>query len=524
MVENKMFDINTLTLEEKIGQMIGLAFSGTSYSDELKMQIEDIKAGLIIYFKDNCASPKQVFELNKEILKHAKIPPFIAIDQEGGMVARVTEGIVQSPGAMAISATNNVDSAYKLAFNMGLDLRRLGFTFNFAPVADVNNNPLNPVINVRSYSEDPNVVCKYVREATRGYHDALIMSSLKHFPGHGDTVVDTHLGLAKVDYDMDRLNKIELKPFIMAKEEGLPGIMAAHVMYTSIDDKYPTTLSKKVIQGLLRDKIGYDGLVVTDSLTMKAVFDNFSLEEIVLHTFESGCDIMLLCGARDIKMQKDFYETAVRLVREGKIEESHINECVTRIIKHKYKYKIGIMSESFDDIKDLINNKEAVEFSKKVSRDSITSLRNNGSYPIKENEKVLVVFPKIKVVTLVEDKLNGLQSLSDYISFKTDKMYISISPDEDESNELLKVQDNYDKIIYCSYNACFNESQKDLINKLDNNKLIVCAIRTPYDLNVLPYVKSYICTYEATPLSLESLALVLEGKIEAKGKIPVTIK
>ena len=148
-----MKDLDKYTLEEKVGQMIGLAFSGTEYSEELKMQVEDIKAGLIIYFKDNCANPQQIFELNKKINERAKIKPFIALDQEGGMVARVTEGIVQSPGAMAISATNDSKNAYKLAFNMGQDLRKLGFNFNFAPVADINCNPLNPVINVRSYSQ-----------------------------------------------------------------------------------------------------------------------------------------------------------------------------------------------------------------------------------------------------------------------------------------------------------------------------------------------------------------------------------
>ena len=275
-----MIDIKKLTIEEKVGQMMGFAFYGTEYSEELRMQIEDIQVGLVIYFKDNCDNPRQIFNLNKIINERSKIPPFISLDQEGGMVARVTEGIVQSPGAMAISACEKPEYAYKLAYNMGKDMVKLGFNFNFAPVGDINNNPLNPVINVRSYSEDPEVVCTYVKEAVKGYHDAGMMTSIKHFPGHGDTLVDTHLGLAKVDFDRERLYNIELKPFLLAKEENLPGIMAAHVMYTKYDDEFPTTMSHKVITGLLREEIGYDGLVVTDSLTMKAVFDNFSLEEL----------------------------------------------------------------------------------------------------------------------------------------------------------------------------------------------------------------------------------------------------
>ena len=519
-----MFDIKKLTLKQKIGQMIGLAFSGTEYSPELQMQIEDIEAGLIIYFKDNCLDPKQIFNLNKEINKHAKIPPFIALDQEGGMVARVTSKVVQTPGAMVISATNNSDYAYQLNYDMGVELRHLGFNFNFAPVGDINNNPKNPVINVRSYSENPDIVSEYVVEAVNGYSDALMMSSIKHFPGHGDTAVDSHIGLPVVDFDKKRLYEMELKPFIKAKELDLPGIMVSHVLFTKYDDKNPSTLSKKVVQGLLRDEIGYEGLVVTDSLTMKAVWGRFTIEEIVLNGFNSGCDILLLCGARDVKMQKEFCDIAVRLAEEGKIPMEIIDRAVERILKYKEQFNAGIMAESFDDIKDQINLPEDVAFSHKVSEESITEIVNtNNLYPLKSDEKVLVVFPRIKVVTLVEDENNNLTSLCDFMDMPTTKMYMSIDPSAEEQEELLKVVSNYDKVVYCSYNACFNPAQSELINKLDQNKLIVCAIRTPYDLRVLPNVQAYICSYEATPLSLASLAKALTGKIKPLGKCPVTI-
>lgn len=519
-----MIDIKKLTLKEKVGQMIGLAFSGTEYSEELKMQIEEIGAGLVIYFKDNCDNPKQIFELNKIINERSKIPPFISLDQEGGMVARVTEGVTQSPGAMPISACEKPEYAYKLAYNMGKDLAKLGFNFNFAPVGDINNNPNNPVINVRSYSEKPEVVCDYVRQAVLGYQDAGLMTSIKHFPGHGDTAVDSHIGLPKVDFDEQRLNEMELKPFILAKEENFPGIMASHVMFTKYDSKLPTTLSKTILTGLLREKIGYDGLVVTDSLTMKAVFANYTLEEIVYYGMNAGNDILLLCGARDVKMQKEFFDIAVRLAEEGKIPMDLIDRAVERILRYKEQFNAGIMANSFDDIKDQINLPEDVAFSHQVSEESITEVVNtNNLYPLKKEEKVLVVFPKIKVVTLVEDENNNLTSLCDFMDMPTTKMYMSIDPSAEEQEELLKAAPNYDKVVYCSYNACFNPAQSELINKLDQNKLIVCAIRTPYDLRVLPNVQAYICSYEATPLSLASLAKVLTGQIKPLGKCPVTI-
>ena len=518
-----MIDIKKMTIEEKVGQMIGLAFAGTEYSAELQKQVEEIQAGLIIFFKDNCNNPQQIFELNQMIYQNAKIPPFIALDQEGGMVARVTEGVTQSPGAMAISATNNPKNAYNLAYNMGCDLVKLGFNFNFAPVGDINNNPLNPVINVRSYSEKPDVVCTYVEQAVKGYQDAGMMTSIKHFPGHGDTVVDTHLGLAKVDFDAERLYKMELKPFLMAKELNFPGIMAAHVMYTKYDSEFPTTLSNKVITGLLRKEIGYDGLVVTDSLTMKAVFDNFSLEEIVYHGLTSGCDILLLCGARDIKMQQEFYEIALRLVKSGKVPMEKIDESVERILRYKAQF-IKPMANRFDDIKDELAKKADVALSEQVSLDSMTLVQDDRLLlPVKKEEKTLIVFPKIKVVTLVEDENKNPKSLKEFFKYPADLLYLSLNPEEAEAKELLGKIAQYDKIIYCSYNACFNAHQAELINQIDPNKLIVCAIRTPYDLRVLNNNPTYLCSYEATPLSLASLAKILTGESAAKGIMPVTI-
>jgi beta-N-acetylhexosaminidase len=517
------FDIKKLTLKEKVGQMIGLAFAGGEYSPELAMQIEDIEAGLIIYFKDNCINPKQIFDLNKKINSKAKIPPFIALDQEGGMVARVTTGVTQSPGAMAIRAGSSKEAAYHLAYNMGKELRHLGFNFNFAPEGDVNNNPLNPVINVRSYSEDPQIVAEYMHEAVNGYTDALMMSSVKHFPGHGDTAVDSHIGLPIVDFDDERLNNVELVPFKKVIEHDLPGIMASHVMYTSYDDVYPTTLSKKIVQGLLRDKMGFKGLVVTDSLTMKAVWGRFTIEEIVLNGFNSGCDILLLCGARRIDEQKEFAETALRLAEEGKIPLEVIDAAVERILKYKAMFKVGEMASDFKDIESDLEVKERVDYAQEVANKSITLIKDSKKVlPLKATDKTLIVFPVIKVVTLVENDDNTLNSLGDFMPFKVDKHYVSIDPTDEEKAELLKVAKEYDKVIYCSYNACFNPSQAELINSLEKEKLAVIAIRTPYDLNVLD-VDTYLCSYEASVQAFIALSKVLTASIPATGKVPVTL-
>ena len=517
------YDISKLSLKEKIGQMIGLAFAGSEYSPELAMQIENIEAGLIIYFKDNCLNPKQIFELNKKINSKAKIAPFIALDQEGGMVARVTTGVTQSPGAMAITAGSTKEAAYQLAYNMGKELRHLGFNFNFAPEGDVNNNPNNPVINVRSYSENPHIVAEYMTEAVRGYTDALLMSSVKHFPGHGDTAVDSHIGLPVVDFDEQRLNEVELVPFKKVIEYDLPGIMASHVMYSNYDNVYPTTLSKKIVQGLLRDKMGFKGLVVTDSLTMKAVWGRFTIEEIVLNGFNSGCDILLLCGARDIKSQKEFADTALRLAEEGKIPLEVIDAAVSRILKYKEMFKVGEMANSFEEIENDLEKTDRVKYAQDVADKSITIVKDSKKVlPLTKEDKVLIVFPVIKVVTLVENDDNTLNSLGDFMPFKVDKAYVSIDPTTEEQEKLIALAKEYDKVVYCSYNACFNPSQANLINSLNKSNLAVIAIRTPYDLNVLD-VETYLCSYEASVQSFIALSKVLTNQIKATGKLPVTL-
>ena len=516
-------DLNKLTLKEKIGQMIGLAFGGTEYSEELAMQVEEIGAGLIIYFKDNCESPEQIFNLNKKINEHAKIAPFIALDQEGGMVARVTKGVVQTPGAMAISAGSTPKDCFKLCYNMGKELRKIGFNFNFAPVGDIQNNPKNPVINVRSYSEKPEVVTEYVIQAVKGYEKAKMLSSVKHFPGHGDTGTDSHLGLPVVDYGPERLKKMELVPFQACVDYKLPGIMASHMMYNYYDNKYPSTLSEKVITGLLRKEMGYNGLVVTDSLTMKAVWGRYSMEEIVFNTFNSGCDILLLCGARDINSQKEFAETAYRLASDGKISMDKINLSVERILKYKEKYHVGKMPKSFDSIKNKLENKKSVNFAQEVANRSITLVKDDAKLlPVTKEDKTLIIFPIIKVVTLVENGDNTLNSLADYFDFKVDKLYATLDPTEEEKAKILEASKNYDKVIYCSYNASFNPNQQQLINQLDKDKLIVAAVRTPYDYNCLD-VKTYLCSYEASVQAFIALEKALTGKIEIKGVLPVTL-
>ena len=253
------YDIDKLTIDEKIGQLIMCGFDALELNDHIINLIKNYHVGNVILFTRNVKSMKQVFELNKNLqklaLKNLGIPLLISIDQEGGMVTRIKNEATFFPGAMTIASSNNLDNAYLSGKYMGEELINLGINMNLAPSLDVNNNPLNPVIGVRSYSDDPKVVSEFGIMTIKGLQENVIATA-KHFPGHGDTQVDSHLALPEINYGKKRLEAIELYPFKNAIKNGVKAIMSSHINFPAYtEDNLPTTLSKKCLTGLLREEL-----------------------------------------------------------------------------------------------------------------------------------------------------------------------------------------------------------------------------------------------------------------------------
>ncbi len=316
--------IDNLTLEEKVGQMLMFAFNGTTYNNQIDTFIKEFKLGGVIYFKKNIENIHQVAMINKKIAEETSIPMFKALDQEGGPVLRITEEITPLPGAMALAAANA--DIYEICKRVGLDLKKIGFNMNFAPVGDINNNPYNPVINSRAYSDKVEVVQDCVVQAFKGFQKAKLLSTIKHFPGHGDTSVDSHVGLPIVDKTLEEIENLELRPFKKAFLEGIDGVMVSHMLYKQIDDKYPSTLSKKIITNLLKEKLGFKGLIVTDSLTMGAIWKNYTVEEIIKLGINAGNDILCFCGKALIEDQREIVNSFIKLVKNNEISIDRVNE------------------------------------------------------------------------------------------------------------------------------------------------------------------------------------------------------
>ena len=510
----RQYELENLTLEEKVGQMLCFAFHGTEYNEQLEKQIKELHVGGVILFARNITSNDQVKKLNDDIQKNAQIPLFIGTDQEGGMVLRITEGITPFPGAMSFAASGR--SNYNVCKYVGNDLKHLGFNMAFAPCADVNNNPYNPVINSRSYSDDPKVVSKYVTDSFKGFQDSLVIPTAKHFPGHGDTSVDSHVSLPTVDKTLEQLENLEFVPFKDAVDNGIDGIMASHVLYPAIDDIYPASLSKKIITGILKEKMGFEGLIVTDSLTMGAINDNYSKGEIVELAANAGIDILIFCGKADINDQREIFNEFVTRVKDGRISIDRVNESVKKILDYKSKYKVSELPENLSTEEEM---QEAIE----ISLQSVTLAFDKNNLLENKSVNSLILFPEIKLSSLVDNDTNGYQSLGKFVN-KDQNHEIIFNESLENLQEIIEKSSQYDKIIMCTYNVKENDYYVRLFNQLPKEKVVVVSMRSPYDCMYLEGLMGYICIYEATNLSLKSLSRRLEeGFKEPSGKLPVRI-
>ncbi len=345
--------LSQMSLEEKAAQMTIVAFD--IWNDDVEKCFLDTKPGGFILFSKNISSKEELQTLTSTLAlnsANAGVPAFIAVDQEGGTVQRVRFS-GNYPKASEIGASNDAGRSYDNGFKIGTELASLNFNLNFAPVMDVNSNPNNPVIGNRSFSDDPDVVSKMGIAMMNGLKDANIIPCLKHFPGHGDTSTDSHTGLPKLDKTLKELWETELKPFKAGIDEGAAMIMTAHIEFPQITSNrkklasgeeiaFPATLSKEILTDLLREEMGFQGVIVTDSLEMKAISSNFGILEATGYAVSAGADLMLIpvriTGEARIREYRKYISDFADLIRSGSISEERVNESVLRILKLKEKY------------------------------------------------------------------------------------------------------------------------------------------------------------------------------------------
>ncbi|MBF8278947.1 MAG: putative beta-N-acetylglucosaminidase [candidate division NC10 bacterium] len=325
-----------MTLREAIGQLFILGFEGRAPSFAVEDFIREHNPGGVILFARNLGSPEEIATLTNALQAAAPTPLFVAIDQEGGKVARLQPPFTQWPSAATVGDVGSSELAYALGKAMAQELLAVGINMNLAPVLDVLTNPANPIMAGRCFGGDPQLVTRHGMAVFGGLKDMGVLAVGKHFPGHGDTTVDSHLGLPVVPHDRARLVAVELAPFVAAIAVGIPALMTAHLLVPALDPERPATLSRPILTELLRERLGFSGLLVSDDLLMRGIADATPPGEAAVRFLEAGGDCVLIC--HDEAAQRQAILAVTEAVEMGRLSEARVQLSCDRIAKAKAQY------------------------------------------------------------------------------------------------------------------------------------------------------------------------------------------
>ena len=583
--------VSNMTLEEKLGQMIMPDFRMwqeegakepsdlTEINSEVAEVIDKYDLGGVILFAENVKEISQTTTLIhylQEVAindKDGNLPLLITLDQEGGIVTRLGEG-TNLPGNMALGATRSEKSSYDAGYVIGKELNALGVNVDFAPVLDTNNNPENPVIGVRSISSNPELVGKLGKNIAKGIQDQGVAATAKHFPGHGDTATDSHYSLPMVDKSIEELRETELKPFKIAIENGIDMIMTAHIQFPQIEKdtfiskkdgsqiSIPATLSDDIIKGILREEMGYDGVVITDAMNMKAISDHFGELESTKMAINAGIDIILmptiLRNNDDVKKLDYIVNGILDSIKSGEIKEEEITDSAERIVKLKIdrgiidlKNNNASLEEKIKKAKKTVGSIENRNIERRIAEEAITITKNEDNIlPLnpKEGEKVLLIAPnesqiysmKFGINRLIhENSLNKIQL--DTYEYNNIGVIDDVLREKIESSDYIivaSIASNADHLKPGTWNRDLPRSVIDYGNKLNKDTVLI-SLRNPYDLAAYDNAKAQVVSYgfkgmdptegdtlfptKSSGPNIPASMGVIFGVVEPKGKLPVDI-
>jgi beta-N-acetylhexosaminidase len=524
--------LKNLTLREKIGQMVMMRMSGEfqNVDDarfvELRQHISENHLGGFIIARGDANA---IAALTNELQRISKLPLFFAADYERGLRMQLKTGTPFTTN-MGVGATGDVQAAYRQGKIIAEEMRAIGVNWLFAPVADINNNPDNPVINIRSYGADPNKVGEFASALAKGVRAGGALATLKHFPGHGDTATDSHIGLSIVTVDKQRLESVELVPFRMGIEGGVDSVMTAHVAMPGITgDEIPSTLNPKISNDILRKELGFKGIITTDAIEMGAIQKTFSEEKAVVMAVKAGADIILL--PLDAKGTIDAVE---RAVKKGEINEERINESVRRLLSAKYR--LGLTENRFVDlakVNQAVEKPENVREANATAEKSITLLRNaDNIFPLTLDKASKTLFV---VVAADDDPVEG-SALVPEIQHRAPAAKIvrlDSRSNKDEYKKVLSEARSFDLIVLAPFvkRAAFKgtvalpENQTDFVKKMiDLKKPIgIVAFGSPYLIRQFPEAKNYVVTYAVEEVAQVAAAKTIFGEVPFSGRIPVSV-
>ena len=547
--------LKKMSVDEKIGQIIQIGINprfanqDSDYYKELQRQVVENKLGGIILFG---APIYETVHLVNRMQENAKIPLLIAIDAETGIGMRYQDAI-NFPWNMAVAATGNPEYARKIGVITGREAKAMGLMHVYAPVLDVNNNAANPVINVRSFGEDPQEVAKFGVAFIEGLQSQRVIATAKHFPGHGDTNVDSHRGLPIIEHTLAELEKTELVPFRAAINAGVASIMIAHIALPQIDPEVikplknmiqgdsevgaeiisqnatvPATLSHKIQTDLLRNQMGFKGLIVTDAMSMSGLTIYFSQEEAGVRAFLAGADLLEKPADVDV-MLRGLREA----VQSGRISQERLDESVRRILA--WKYELGLFKQKItpiDQIDKIVSNQETAALTQEVANKAITLVRNDtNQIPLDKTKRVAVLGisntfdPELMGPLLGQLRQNGVR-------FNATLLQENSTQEQIEKARVMV--NNADVVIAAMYGRVRSGARNSvglpdsgvtiLRDLLRNNKDVIgVSFGNPYILGSFPEMKTYMVAYGDMTSLQRASANALFGAQDITGRLPISL-
>lgn len=502
-----------LSMDERIGQLYIVALytnKDQNHISGVRKLVEQERIGGIILMQDDA---EQEIALVNEFQKKSRVPMLFGMDAEWGLYQRIKTAH-KFPWAMTLGAIQDNNLVYEMASKIAEDAKKMGIYWNFAPVVDVNTNPKNPIIGNRSFGSDvQNVIAKSLAYA-QGLQDNGVLAAIKHFPGHGDTDVDSHLDLPVVKHSLERLNKIELAPFKALMDKKIGGAMIAHLYVPQLEKgkNIPASISYDIVTNLLKNKFRYEGLVITDALNMNAVAKKYPAGELDLRAFKAGNDVLLF--SQDVPTGKKLIKEAIQ---KGEISEKRLEESVKKILKTKYLLGLqNLRPLSSEGINNALNNDSHAKISEKLYANALTLLKDEKQlFPLREKE--------VYYLPLEEASHEAfLQELSKEIKVKKISFKEILSIPENAVVIIGLHKDN--STAYKPYRVSWES--KRLINQVKSrNKVILNVFGSPYALQDVDIsgISSVLISYENNPLSMKATAEAYLGKQKINGRLPVVV-
>lgn len=475
--------VQDMTLEQKIGQLFVAGFPGEEPSEEFLGLVRKYKVGNVILFSRNISSRHQLAQLTKglfrEIEGSAGVMPLISIDEEGGVVSRMPEDTAIMPSALAQAGTGDGQAVCQAARIVGEELKALGVNFNLAPVLDINSNSANPVIGVRSFGETPEQVGRFGEMAVKGYLEAGILCSGKHFPGHGDTDQDSHLALPVVSADRELLARRELAPFASLIGKGLPAVTIGHVIVPALEpEQVPCTLSRRVVTGLLREEMKFDGLVISDCMEMAAVREYYGVSRGAVEGLKAGIDLIFI--SHTASAVEEAVLAVRKAVEDGELPMERVDDAVAHILAAKEKFGACRWDE------EGAGTREQMEFADMFLGKSVRPLQDNGEGVFSLGGKPFFVGVKPGGMTLASDEKDE-KDFAHFMQdcFGGDAMVCSADIAEEEIRECLERAEGKSSLVVGTLNGHLKPGQCRLLEALGGLGIPVAhvALRDPYDLD-----------------------------------------